>query len=349
MDCAAIVPFGITPAGETVYQISLCNSRISCTVITYGAILRTLLVPDRDGKPVDVVLGYDTFEQYLSEDGYLGATVGRVANRIAKGSFVLDGQTYCLPINDGNNHLHGGTVGFSHRVWNIEETKSDSVTLSLTSQDGDQGYPGTMKATVEYTLRENALVIRHTATSDKDTLCSLTNHSYFNLSGHSSGSAMDQNILIFAHEYTPSNQEGIPVGTIAAVDGTPMDLREMIPIKTHIDDAYPQLVQAGGYDHNYVVNGPCGVLRPAAIAGSDLTGITMQVDTTMSGMHFYTANYIKEGRTGKGNCKYGPRHAFCLETQYYPDAIHNANFPSPILKAGKSYDHTTVFRFSNPK
>lgn len=349
MNTANIQPFGVTANGETVYRICLHSESLSCEVITYGAVLRTLVVPDRDGNPVDIVLGYDTLEQYLSDDVYLGATVGRVANRIAKGCFTLNGLTYSLPINNGNNHHHGGPGGFSHRVWNIEKATEASVTLSITSPDGDQGYPGTMKATAEYTLCDNALIVRHTAVSDKDTLCSLTNHSYFNLSGHNSGSAMDQNILLFAHEYTPSDQEGIPLGIVSSVEGTPMDLREMIPIKTHIEDPCPELIQAKGYDQNFVVNGSVGSLRPAAIANSDLTGITMLVDTTMPGIHFYTANYVSEGHIGKGGCVYGPRYAFCLETQHYPNAIHNANFPSPILKAGKRYDHKTVFRFLDPK
>ena len=340
-----IQPFGVTKSGETVYRICLHNDRLSCEVITYGAVLRTLVVPDWDGKPVDIVLGYDTLEQYLSDDIYLGATVGRVANRIAKGCFTLNGLTYSLPINNDNNH-HGGPSGFSHRVWNIEKATEASVILSLTSPNGDQGYPGTMKATAEYTLCDNALIVRHTAVSDKDTLCSLTNHSYFNLSGHNSGSAMDQNILLFAHEYTPSDAEGIPLGVVSSVEGTPMDLREMITIKTHIEDPYPELIQAKGYDQNYVVNGPVGSLRPAAIANSDLTGITMQVDTTMPGIHFYTANYVSEGRIGKNGAVYGPCHAFCLETQFFPDAIHHDAFSSPVLHANQVYDHTTTFTFT---
>lgn len=338
--------FGSLPSGQIVHSITLRNHAVSCEVITFGATLRTLYVSDRDGKPTDIVLGYDSLDQYLREDGYLGATIGRVANRIAGGNFQLNGTTYSLPLNDGNNHHHGGPVGFSHRVWNIEQVTSDSVILSLRSENGDQGYPGSMKVTAEYTLRDNALVVRHTAISDADTLCSLTNHSYFNLSGHDTGSILDQNILLFAHEYTPSNAEGIPYGTIEPVENTPMDLRELLPIGTHIHDHFQQLIQAGGYDHNYVVNGPAGSLRSAAMALSNLTGITMQVETTMPGIHFYTANYIGKGLTGKGLCKYGPRHAFCLETQYFPDSIHHPAFPSPVLNAGKKYDHTTVFTFT---
>lgn len=345
MNTSNIMPFGKTPKGETIHLIRLQNGKLYCEIITYGATLRVLQVPDRNGKPVDIVLGYDTLEQYLSEDGYLGATVGRFANRIAKGSFTLNGQQYSLPINNGNNHLHGGTEGFSHRVWEIQSVTEDTVTLCLTSPDGEQGYPGTLKATAEYILSDNALIIRHTAVSDKDTICSLTNHSYFNLSGHNSGSAMEQNIMLYAHDFTPSDAESIPIGTVLSVEGTPMDLREPLPISTYINDPYTQLKQANGYDHNYIVDGACGVLRPAAMATSDLTGITMQVDTTLPGIQLYTANFINEGRIGKGNCTYGPRHAFCLETQYYPDAINHANFPSPILKAGELYTHETVFRF----
>ena len=346
MNTSNIMPFGKTPKGETIHLIRLQNGKLYCEIITYGATLRVLQVPDRNGKPVDIVLGYDIPDQYLSEEGYLGATVGRFANRIAKGSFTLNGQQYSLPINNGNNHLHGGTEGFSHRVWEIQSVTEDAVTLCLTSPDGDQGYPGTLKATAEYILSDNALIIRHTAVSDKDTICSLTNHSYFNLSGHNSGSAMDQKIRLFSNEFTPSDGESIPLGTVLSVEGTPMDLRELRPIHTHINDSYPQLLQAKGYDHNYIVDGACGVLRPAAMATSDLTGITMQVDTTLPGIQLYTANFINEGRIGKGNCTYGPRHAFCLETQYYPDAINHPNFPSPILKAGELYSHETVFRFS---
>lgn len=338
--------FGFLPTGEAVQIITLKNDYLSCEIITFGAALRTLLVPDRDGKPVDIVLGYDTLDQYLHEQGYLGATVGRVANRIAGGCFQLNGKTYSLPLNDGNNHHHGGPVGFSHRVWDIKHVDATSVTLTLDSPDGDQGYPGAIRVTTEYILRDNTLIVHHTAVSDADTLCSLTNHSYFNLSGHDTGSAMDQNILLFAHEYTPSNAEGIPYGTVESVEGTPMDLRELLPIRAKMRDAFRQLEQAGGYDHNYVVNGIPGTLRPAAMAVSDLTGITMQVDTTMPGIHFYTANYVEKGRTGKGGCKYGPRHAFCLETQFYPDAIHHPTFPSPVLKAVKKYDHTTTFTFT---
>ena len=336
--------FGTTPSGEDVYCICLQNEKASCEVISYGASLKNLLIPDRNGNPIDVVLGYDTLEQYLADKVYMGATVGRVANRIAIGSFTLNGETYTLPINNGKNHHHGGPCGFTHKVWKIESVTQTSVTLSHVSPDGDQGYPGTMKATAEYTLRDNSLIVRHTAVSDKDTLCSFTNHSYFNLAGHNTGNAMGQNIQIHSQEYTPSNAEGLPLGFAASVEGTPLDLRTMIPIETNMDD--PMILEAKGYDHNYVVKGNIGTLRPAAVANCPKTGIQMQVDTTMPGMHFYTSIYVREGLPGKNGATYGPQHAFCLETQYYPDAIHHENFPAPILKAGDTYDHATVFTFS---
>ena len=342
-----IVPFGTTPAGETVHKIHLQNQDLSCDILTYGATLQSLVVPDRDGQRVDVLLGYDTLEQYLQGGCYFGATVGRVANRIAGGQFELNNVSYNLPLNDGNNHHHGGPDGFAFRVWKIAGVSDISVTLSLHSPDGDQGYPGNIDVEAEFTLQDSTLVLRHRAVSDADTLCSLTSHGYFNLAGHNSGSAMDQHILLFAHAYTPSNAEGIPLGITQSVERTPMDLRELLPIQTHIEDSFPQLVQAKGYDHNYVINGNIVELRPAAIAMSDLTGISMRVDSTMPGIHFYTANYVSVDHPGKGGCTYGPRHGFCLETQFYPDAIHHESFPSPILEAGKVYNHSTVFSFNN--
>lgn len=346
MDASNVFVFGKTPTGEPVYRVSLQNNKLSCEIITYGAILRTLHVPDRDDQSIDIVLGYDSLDQYLADEFYFGATVGRVANRIANGRFILNGQTYSLPLNNGSNHHHGGPEGFSRHVWKIEKVSASSVTMSLTSPDGDQGYPGTIKATAEYTIQDNSLIIRHTAVSDKDTLCSLTNHSYFNLSGHNSGNAMDQNILLFAHEYTPSDPEGIPTGEIASVEGTPMDLREMIPICSHLDDPAPALIKAKGYDHNYVLSEYTGSVRPAAIASSDITGITMHMATSMPGVHFYTSNYVSQGLIGKDEAIYGPRHAFCLEPQFFPDAIHHPAFPSPILRSGELYSHIIQLTFT---
>ena len=341
-----ITPFGTAPGGEPVFLIKLDNGVISCEIITYGATIRSLVVPDRNGDPVDVVLGYDTLEEYISHDGYLGATVGRFANRIAKGQFRLGGANYTLATNNGNNHLHGGLQGFSHRVWRIDYSDDHSVTLALTSPDGEEGYPGNLECAVQFELDDNALMIRYRATSDRDTLCNLTNHSYFNLAGHASGSALDQNIQIFAQAYTPSNAESIPIGTIEPVADTPMDLRAPTPIGAHIHEQFHQLINARGYDHNYVVDGQIGTLRPVAQAYASATGITMRSETTLPGVHFYTANYLPQGRTGKGGCAYGPRHGFCLETQFFPDSPNQPSFPSVVLKAGAEYRHCTAFRFT---
>ena len=341
-----IHPFGTAPSGEPVFLIELNNGQLSCEIITFGAAIRSLIVPDRNGDPVDVVLGYDTLEEYISHDGYLGATVGRFANRIAKGRFQLNGQTYTLATNNGNNHLHGGLQGFSHRVWSIDHSDKRSVTLCLTSPDGEEGYPGNLKCTVQFELDNNALTIHYHATSDKDTLGNLTNHSYFNLAGHNSGSVLDQDIQIFATQYTPSNDESIPFGVIEPVADTPMDFQTPTPIGNRIDESFHQLLYARGYDHNFVVDGSIGTLRPAATSYSPTTGITMQAKTTLPGVHFYTANYLPLGRTGKGGCTYAPRHGFCLETQFFPDAPNQPAFPSAVLRAGEEYDHTTMFSFS---
>ena len=342
----SISPFGMTPGGEPVSIIALENGALSCKILTYGATLHSLLVPDRNGDPVDVVLGYDTLSEYMENDGYLGAAVGRFANRIAGARFTLNGKEYPLAANNGPNHLHGGRRGFSHRVWTVEHCAADSVTLSLFSQDGEEGYPGDLHVKVTYTLRGDALTISYHAVSEADTPCNLTNHSYFNLSGHDSGPVLDQTIQMFAQSYTPTDAESIPLGIIAPVENTPMDLRTPVRIGEHIDDAFTQLVQGRGYDHNFVIDGAANTLRPAAEAHSEKTGITMRVHTTQPGVQLYTANFLPEGRRGKGGCVYGPRHAFCLETQHFPDSPNQPNFPSAILERNAEYQHTAAFVFS---
>ena len=346
MNHTLISPFGMTTDGEAVSIITLDNGILSCKILTYGATLHSMFVPDKHGNLIDVVLGYDTLPEYMENDGYLGATVGRFANRIADARFSLNGKEYLLADNDGSNHLHGGRVGFSHRVWTVDCCSTESVTLSLISKDGEEGYPGNLHVKVSYTLFDNVLAIRYHAVSDADTPCNLTNHSYFNLSGHNSGHVLDQTIQIFAQSYTPTNAESIPVGTIAAVENTPMDLRKPVRIGEHIDDDFVQLMQGHGYDHNFVIDGVANTLRPAAVAHSEKTGITMQVHTTQPGVQLYTANFLAEGRRGKDNCAYGPRHAFCLETQHFPDSPNQGNFPSAILERNAEYRHTAVFSFS---
>ena len=347
LDTPTVVPFGITPFGEKVSLITLKNKSLSCEVITYGATIRSLMVPDRNGTPVDVVLGYDTLEEYRTKPGYLGATVGRFANRISHGHFSLNETEYQLACNDGKNHLHGGEVGFSHRVWNIESIQPDSVTLSLISPDGEEGYPGTLAAKVTYFLLGTSFIILYEATCDKDTICSLSNHSYFNLAGHHSGSVLSQEISIIADYFTPNAPSNIPTGKLEPVQNTPMDLRIPVPIGNRINNPFSQLVQSHGFDHNYVIHKGAGLFHTAAYANCDKTGISMSVSTTLPGIQFYTANFINDGHIGKGGCLYGPRHAFCLEAQHFPDAPNHPDFPSAVLKAGEIYDHITSLTFSN--
>lgn len=341
-----IAPFGTAPGGEPVFLVELRNDTISSEIITYGAAIRSLVVPDGQGNPVDVVLGYDTLEEYVRQDGYLGATVGRFANRIAKGRFALNGQTYTLATNNGENHLHGGIRGFSHRVWSIDSSDEHSVTLSLSSPHGEEGYPGHLECKVRFALEGKGLVIDYHAVSDRDTLCNLTNHTYFNLAGQGSGPVLDQTMQLMACYFTPSNGQSIPLGTVEPVADTPMDFRTPTSIGLRIREDFDQLLYARGYDHNYVVDGAAGTLRPMAVAYAPATGITLQAETTLPGVHFYTANYLPQGRKGKGGCLYGPRHGFCLETQFFPDSPNQPGFPSAVLKAGEEYRHRTCFRFS---
>lgn len=340
-----INPFGISN-GEEVSVVTLGDESISCDVLSFGATLQSLTVKNREGKDLDIVLGYDSLEEYAAQDGYLGATVGRFANRIAKGCFSLNGKEYSLAINNGPNHLHGGLRGFSHRVWNVEKLSDKSVTFSITSHDGDENYPGNLTVNVTYTLADNALSIRYEAISDADTLCNLTNHSYFNLAGHDSGSVLKHEIKINAQFFTPTDADSIPTGELLTVEGTPMDFRSYTKIGEGIDSDYVHLVQGKGYDHNYVLDGLMNELRTAAWARSNESGIMMQVDTTLPGVQFYTANYIDAGRRGKGGALYGPRHGFCLETQFFPDSPNHPTFPSAVLKAGERYEHCTIYRFS---
>ena len=288
-------------------------------------------------------------EDYRRQDKYLGALVGRVANRIGGARFSLGGREYPLAANNGENHIHGGLAGFDRQVWQVEEAGADRLVLSLFSPDGQEGYPGDLSVRVTYTLSPEGLSIAYWARSSRDTLCNLTSHSYFNLNGHASGPVAGQYIQINAGRYTPADGGSIPTGELAPVEGTPMDLRAGVRIGARIDEDFPQLTMAGGYDHNWVVDGPAGTLRPAARAWSEETGIVLAVSTTMPGVQFYTGNYLDGCPAGKGNAPYGKRWGFCLETQFFPDAVHHPEFPSPVLRAGAEYRQETRFCFSVDK
>ena len=283
------IPFGVTPDGAAVELHTLRAGALSCNVLTYGGTLQSLRVPDRDGKPVDVLLGFDSLEPYLTHDKFLGALVGRYANRIGAARFTLNGKAYPLAANDnGVNHLHGGLDGFNRRVWTVESASENRLLLSLFSPDGDQGYPGNLTVQVTYTLTAEGLTIDYRAESGRDTVCNLTNHAYFNLSGHDSGPVLDQTIQIPADRYTPTDPLSIPTGEIAPVEGTPMDLRTTAPIGARIGEDFPQLLQAGGYDHNWIPNGQPGALRTAARAASAVTGVSMEVLSTLPGIQLWS-------------------------------------------------------------
>ena len=339
--------FGVTKDGKTAYQYTIsADNGMEAVVTDYGAILVKLIVPDAKGEKKDLVLGYDRLADYEENSCFFGSTIGRNANRIGGAKFSLNGQTYQLAANNnGVNHLHGGLVGFNQRVWTVEEAGDDRLALSLFSPDGEEGYPGNLTVRVTYTLTEEGLTIGYRAECDRDTVCNLTNHAYFNLSGHDSGPVLDQTIQLLADRYTPTDPLSIPTGEIAPVEGTPMDLRRTTPIGARIGEDFPQLLQAGGYDHNWIPNGEAGTLRPIARAASPATGISMEVLSTLPGVQFYTGNYLDGCPAGKGGAAYANRWGFCLETQFYPDSPNHANFPSCVLRAGEVFDHTAAFRF----
>ncbi len=341
------VPFGRLPDGTQTEKLTLRRGGLSCDILTYGGAVQRLTVPAASGGDADVVLGLETLEDYCAQDKYLGALVGRYANRIGGAAFSLNGTRYALSENEGGNHLHGGLRGFDKQVWAVEEAGENFVVLALFSPHGQEGYPGDLSVRVTYTLTHTALEIEYWAVSSLDTICSLTNHTYFNLAGHDSGPVTNQWIQIFGQAYTPVGPGSIPSGEIAAVEGTPMDLRVPRRIGAEIDAPFPQLALAGGYDHNWVVDGPAGTLRRAARAWSEETGITLEVLTTMPGMQFYTGNFLAPCPAGKGGVQYGNRWGFCLETQHFPNAPNCPAFPSPRLGQGEIYRQKTVYRFGH--
>ena len=315
-------------------------------ITNYGAIIVSIDIPDRNGKFADIVQGYDTIGEYINGNGpYMGAVCGRVANRIGKGQFTLNNKTYKLAINNGPNHLHGGITGFNKVVWDVVKSTSDSVQLHYVSVNGEEGYPGTVKVTVTYTLTpENELRLDYRAISDQTTIVNLAGHSYFNLAGEGSGDAMDQELQINAKYYTPTDDSNVPTGEILEVKGTPMDFTRAKKIGKDINQESDQLKFGNGYDHNWVLDHPANSLGLAAIACDPKSGRVMEIHTTQPGVQLYTANWM-DNEKGKGGKKYGRRWAFCLETQHFADAINKPHFPSVILNPGEEYKHSCVHRF----
>lgn len=330
--------FGITKNGEeaTLYTITNSN-QMSVSITDFGGTVTAVKVPDRKGIMTDVVLGYDKLSDYEENDGYFGALVGRYANRIAKGTFRLNGEVYRLAQNNGENHLHGGNIGFSNRIWQAQAS-GQTLKLTLFSPHMEEGYPGNLQVSVIYSLDDqNCLSISYEAESDQDTVCNLTNHSYFNLKGHQGGLIEDHQLKIYASAYLPVDDGLIPTGEYQKVENTPFDFREFKEIGADIE-------KAGGYDHNYVLDKGESRLRAAAKAYCPDSGIIMNCLTTQPGIQFYTGNFISP-RTGKAAASYEARQGFCLETQAFPDAVNQPAFPSAVLKAGETYQETTIFEF----
>jgi aldose 1-epimerase len=340
-------------AGKPIEMVTLKNSHgMEVQAITYGAIITSIKVPDRNGKAADVVLGFDAPDQYWHEPTppFFGAVVGRYGNRIAKGKFTLDGKTYSLAINNAPNSLHGGNKGFDKQVWDVTTRNGEdgaSAIFTRTSPDGEEGYPGTLQARVTYTLTEkNELIVDYHATTDKATPVNLTQHSYFNLSGEGSGTILDHVLTIDADRYTPVDTTLIPTGELAPVQGTPFDFRTPTAIGTRIDQQNAQLTNGNGYDHNWVLTRKGDGLQHAVTLTDPRSGRTLDVATTEPGVQFYTGNFLDGTITGKGGHVYARRSALCLETQHYPDSPNQKSFPSTILQPGRSYDTRTVFSFS---
>lgn len=338
--------FGKTKFGEEIYRYWIENTKgMRAGVINYGGILVNLFVPDKDGKTDDVVLGYDDLAAYEVNGCFFGATIGPNANRVGKASFILEGKEYKLDPNDGENNLHSHRdEGYHKRVWDVEE-KDNGIILSLTDEDGKLGFPGNKKVQVTYTVTEdNELKIQYMAESDKNTIINMTNHTYFNLAGQGSGMIFDHVLELKASAYTPADPASIPTGEIAAVAGTPFDFTSQKRIGDEIDGDNEQIKAAGGYDHNWVLDGPEGTLREFAVVTEPVSGRVMRAYTDLPGVQFYAGNFITE-QTGKEGAAYGARSGMCLETQYFPDTPNKPGFPLSVFGPERKYESTTIYKF----
>jgi aldose 1-epimerase len=346
--------WGKTANGEAVERYTLTNAKgASVQIITLGGTITSIKVPDRTGTIGEVTLGFDSLEGYLKPHPFFGVLVGRYGNRIGNGTFTLDGKTYTLARNNGENSLHGGRKGFDKYVWKAREVPSkDGLAIELThvSPDGDEGFPGTLTATVVYTWTDaSGLRIEYTATTDKPTVVNLTNHAYFNLSSGAARTILDHELMLAADHFTPVDKGLIPTGEIRAVKGTPFDFTTSRKIGQHIDATDEQIQFGGGYDHNFVLKGNAGTMRMAARAAERTSGRVMEVTTTEPGVQFYTGNFLDGTLVGRGGKTYGKRAGFCLETQHYPDSPNKPKFPSVVLRPGETYRTSTQYTFSVAK
>lgn len=339
--------FGKYPDGRDVCLYTISNQNgVQVSVANVGAAIVRIIVPDKSGQTADVALGFDRAEDYMGNDSFFGAVIGPNANRIAKASFNLDNVTYRLDRNDGENNLHSHRgQGWHKHYWEAEQTDDYSVTFTLEDGNGALGFPGNKKAAVTYSLdEENAFRIHYHACSDMRTILNLTNHSYFNLDGHDSGSIEGHELWLGASHYTPVDAGSIPIGEIAPVAGTPMDFTVPKRVGRDIGADFEQLKLAGGYDHNWVIDGWDGTLRHFATLKSPASGRIMEVSTTLPGVQFYAGNFIGR-QEGKGRASYGPRMGLCLETQYFPDAPNKPVFPGTVFGGDREYDSITVYKF----
>ena len=327
----------------TMYTFENKNGMVM-EVTDFGAVLYSLMVPDKDGNLVDVNLGYATPEAYAKETSGFGATIGRNGNRIGGAKFTLNGKVYELTPNNNGNNLHSGLDFYQHRMWTVKETTENSITFSLHSPDGDQGFPGNFDVDVTYTLADdNELKIDYNGVTDADTVINMTNHSYFNLNGHASGNILEHELWVDADAFTATDDKLIPTGEIRLVEGSPMDFRVKKLVGRDIDADYDALNYAGGYDHNWCLNNN-GEFKKVIEISSDLSGITMEVYTDLPGVQIYAGNFLVS-EPGKSGATYKKRQGICFETQHYPDAINHDNFPSPVVKKGEVYKTTTVYKF----
>ncbi len=336
--------FGYLSDGREVFRYTLINDKASVSILNLGGIIQSLVVPDRNGNKTDVVLGYDDVSGCEKWRGnYFGALIGRFGNRIGGAHFTLNGKEYTLFANDGENHLHGGKEGFNAKIWNVIPKGEDTLSLSLFSPDGEEGYPGNLTVRVEYQLKGTALMIRYHAESDADTVINLTNHAYFNLAGEGNGTIEDHLLTLHADAFTAIDKNGLTVEQIIPVENTPFDFRVRKAIGQDIHAENDQLQNGGGYDHNFVLNS-IHSLSEAAVVYCPRTGIQMRVETTQPGVQLYTGNMITP-QTGKKGHPYGKRSALCLETQHFPNSMACTSFASPVLRAGEMYDEETVYSF----
>lgn len=336
--------FGTTKDGAEVTLYTITNKNgLSVSALDFGAVIVNLMVPDKNGKLDDIVLGFDDMASYEANADSIGAFLGRHSNRTAKAEFTLNGVTYKLEKNDGENNLHSGRPGF-HRVMYKAVAADNSITFSRVSPDMEQGFPGNLEVSVTYTLTDdNGLKIDYKAKSDKDTLCNLTNHSYFNLKGHDGGTITDHKVYIKANGFTETTEDLIPNGNIVDVTGTPMDFRIKKAIGQDIEADYPPLKQGNGYDHNFVLDKEDGKFEKVAEISEDTTGRTMEVYTDLPGMQMYAGNWLQ--LTGKNGAAYTKRTGICFETQYFPNSINVPGFKSCVLKAGEEFKSTTIYKF----